>query len=265
MTLENTVTIIDNRSVEIGIYQKEPHNLFIKLEGRLQKLQKDLEPLLAYGWRPVAIEPLVEDINALKHLRTLYNLGGGHSATQLNSTLIAFFRTFTLANTAIKAGNLKDASVIAREVNLFETAENPVHGLMFNYRGFDAIENIRKFLSQFDYNELFDFEYGLGADQSEVFNSSAMLEHLQNACIGSTNISITSNPGRSDASAIFNNLTKNQRAFIIPFACGPGCRSHIDRQNIKRSTHGENEGFYKPSASKSIPFLLNIIKKFKTK
>lgn len=265
MTLENTVSVMDDRNIEIGVYQKEPHNFFINVEGKLQEIQKDLEPLLEYGWRAVAIEPLIEDLNTLKHLKTLYNSGGGHSATQLNSTLIDAFRTLPLTNTAIKAGNIKDASVIAREINLFEAAENPVHSLVFNYRGFEAIKNVKKFLHQFNYKELFDFEYGLGADQSEAFNSSAMPGHLQNSCTGNTIVSITPNPGRSDASAIFNNLNEYQKAFIIPFACGPGCRSHTDKQNIKHSTHGENEGFYKPTAGKSIPFLLNIINKFKIK
>lgn len=221
-----------------------------------------LNVLLAFGWKPVVVQPLSRH-KSNNQDKILYNSQSGHSATQRNETLISLLKSPDSDELSIRCGNESDVSVVSDEIHINSGNILDEHRFILNYRGFGQIKDIRSFLIEFPYKEYYDFSFGLGSDQAAFFENCSLLTNLLSVGDGDIKVSVENNPGRSDASAIYNSLSELQKTLIIPFACGPGCRTHTDTNGIRHATHGENEGFYKPSGERSLSFLNNLINKFK--
>lgn len=263
MTLENTVSVINEQSFEIAVYNREPHNLFIEITDTLKGFTNILDDLLGFGWRPVVVLPVAQLPLGLP-ISIIRNEQSGHSATQCNQALLRLLKSPLPENYLIKCGDEAQSSVIGAEVYIYQGMDNSTHRFILNYRGFASIAQIQTYLLKFTYREFYSFSYGKGSDQSKQFSDAPFLSDLFSGSGDDITVKTEGNPGRSDASAVYNSLTQENKNHIIPFACGPGCRTHTDKNNIRHATHGENEGFFIPSAKKSLPFLLNLINKFKT-
>jgi Peptidase family M20/M25/M40 len=264
ITLENTLRLLPDNTYALGIYEREPHNLFITVSGTLSELQASIDSLCDRKWKPVVIVPSVENLDSIEVKEVIQNISG-HTATlrNENNKLLQVLKKEYPSGTMIKTGNVKDASVVSPEIFLYEGAKEVPHDLIYNYRDFESIETIKEKLSDISYTETFGFKNGLGSDQSSQVRSSPILQWLKKGENASLKIEVTDNPGRSDASAIFNLLSLEERQYIIPFASGLGCRTHTDKNGVRHATHGENEGFYKPSASVTIPVYLELLNFFR--
>lgn len=264
MVMENTLRLEAGAKYALGVYHREPHNLFITVKGTLTELRSNIDSLLAMNWKPAVITP-VTDTEVLLLKEKIQNVSG-HIATlkNENNKLLQILGQENGANILMKTGDKKDASVVSPEIFLYEGESEVLHELILNYRNFESMETIRQKLAGIPYTETFGFEHGLGSDQSSYLDASPMLRWLKDTETEFLSIEITDNPGRSDASALFNLLSEEQKEYIIPFACGLGCRTHVDKNGIRHATHGANEGFYKPSAKVTIPALLNFVAHFKS-
>ena len=215
-------------------------------------------------WKPVVIVPSVGNLETFKVKESVSNISG-HIATlqNKNNRLIEILEKPHNKDVMIKTGNTKDASVVSPEILIYKGEKEVSHDLIYNYRDFESIAEIKEKLSRVPYQETFGFTHGLGSNQSSQFRFSSVLNYLKAMESESLHVEVTDNPGRSDASAIFNALSPEEREYIVPFASGLGCRTHTDKDGIRHATHGANEGFYKPSASVTIPAFLELVGKFK--
>ncbi len=264
ITLENTLRLLPDNTYALGIYEREPHNLFITVSGTLSELRGSLDSLCGMKWKPVVIVPSVENLDLIEAKEVIQNTSG-HTATlrNENNKLLQVLKQDHALGTMIKTGNMKDASVVSPEIFIYEGDKEVSPDLIYNYRDFGSIEEIKEKLSTVPYKETFGFKNGLGSDQSSQLRVSPILGWLKKQESASLKIEVTDNPGRSDASAIFNLLSSEEREYIIPFASGLGCRTHTDKNGVRHATHGENEGFYKPSAAVTIPVYMELLNFFK--
>jgi hypothetical protein len=264
ITLENTVQLHNDRKFTLGVYNREPHNLFISCKGLLDDLVKDVDLLEQLDWKPVNLYPLGDEPTESQLKGVLVNHQNGHTATipteanPLKKVLKEFYSCCGCISTGCKG----QSSVISPSISMFNGAPL-MHELVYNYRGFGELDKIRSDLSWLDYEETYGFEIGRGSDQSSHFNSSPMAAWVSELATQDIQLNLQANPGRSDASAIWNILSPEQQEYIIPFAMGPGCRTHTDGQGVRRATHGNDEGFYKPVAPVIIEAFLKLLAHFK--
>lgn len=261
--LENTVKLnINTGKHALGIYQREPHNLFITIKGTIKDLSHLLKlNLLESGWKPVVITPMYPPNDEML-IEEITNQYPGHISTlkNENNLLLKEITNPDNYNKSICFGNKNETSVVDSVLFLY-SVPGMEHELILNYRGYLQIEKIKEALQNLNYSETFSFMHGFGADLINNKNKQ-IIEKRFGKQLDELQINFEDNPGRSDASSICNNLPNNLKSNVIPFACGPGCRTHT-HDGIKRSTHGPNEGFYKPVASIVIPTLLQFIQTFK--
>jgi hypothetical protein len=264
--LENTLKInIQNNSFQLGIYDREPHNLFITVSGTIKELRDYLQSILITGgWKPVVISSSPSSTKG-KVIDVISNPFPGHIST-LNNNDNILLKTITENKNnyvELEFGNKNETSVVGSVLNIYSVNTEVKHDLILNYRGFETFDHIKENLESVPYEETFSFLNGLGSNQSSIENRAMLTEYFK---IGNQNnsheIIFQDNPGRSDASAIYNALPNHLKDKVIPFACGPGCRSHTDHKSIYRATHGPNEGFYKPSTEFSLPIFTGLIENF---
>ena len=110
------------------------------------------------------------------------------------------------------------------------------------------------------YKECHPFIHGVGSDRKELLDNSDLLNNLKLLETDSLKTAITDNPGRSDASAIWNSMPLHYHDKFSIATIGPGTRSHDDH-GIVRKTHGPDEGFHKKSGYEAIECLIALITK----
>ena len=92
-----------------------------------------------------------------------------------------------------------------------------------------------------------------------------MVEAVVESLKGAVTLKYEPNPGRSDASHLWRSLPDDLRGeHVVPFTCGPGHRSHLCQQDsVMRKTHGPNEGFHKSTGRATLPFFVELVRRFR--
>ena len=150
------------------------------------------------------------------------------------------------------------------------------HTLILNYRGLRPVEEVSAQIAELraalgaecvQWSAGADLESGEGAQQAE-FVGGSLLPSAIDAVVedlgGAVTLKYEPNPGRSDASHIWRSLPAELRGEkVVPFTCGPGHRSHrCPTDGVMRKTHGPNEGFCKETGRSTLPFFVELVRRF---
>jgi len=177
------------------------------------------------------------------------------------------------------SGHESESSKVSSTVVVGKTLSREMqfqHALLLNYRGIAPVrgimQNIEKMRSKCSSLEwLSDMEEGVGAEQAFFYEDSVLKYGIEKAVAAlrgqngeSLRLKYEANPGRSDGSHVWRCLPESLRGHrIVPITCGPGHRSHRDRQlKIMRKTHGMNEGFHKATGLTTLPFFVLLTRAF---
>ena len=150
------------------------------------------------------------------------------------------------------------------------------HTLVLNYRGLKSraeleaqIQALVTTLGQegLEWSASSDLDSGIGAQQKEFILASQLpqvVEAVVESLKGAVTLKYEPNPGRSDASHLWRSLPDDLRGErVVPFTCGPGHRSHLCQQDsVMRKTHGPNEGFHKSTGRATLPFFVELVRRF---
>lgn len=251
LCLENTVSVgTENHS--IGIYDAEPCNIFVEVTAKVAQIREFLAS--NNDWKPVFISPVVP-VSDVSPSRS-YGGKSGHAATVTNEDNVIYRAIVADSDCAISGGDYMQTSVIDNRVDLFEQLKGATHRAVLNYRGFESVADVQASISHLDYRERYPFVFAAGSDRRQALEGS-----LAKALIDATQISgmrpqFMSNPGRSDASAIWNATSFQDKLDILTM--GPGTRSHVDN-GIARKTHGPDEGFHKESGHLAVRYLIGLV------
>lgn len=257
LCLENTVSVCEKKN-SIGLYNHEPSNLFIELQGYLADFREFLTEWP--DWKPIAISPckkVVQEAPFEEEDKT-----GGHSSSLDNKENVIFDYLFNKVkeHDVILGGDFVQTSVISNSIKIFSSKSNYKHRLILNLRSSDPINFIRERLKMFDYKEYYPFEYGKGSDRRHHALTQKVIEFIKPISLENISLSVMNNPGRSDASAIWARCDSRTRENLAILTIGPGTRSHVDN-GIDRKTHGPDEGYHKDAGIVAINYLLLVISK----
>ncbi|MEM7618146.1 MAG: hypothetical protein AAF244_02065, partial [Pseudomonadota bacterium] len=255
--VENTVSV-DSDENYISVYDQEPCNLFIELEGLLSELKSYLEELS--DWKPIAIEPF--NVAFQVDSAESRSLSPGHSATVSNENNILYQTLLKAEDTPyiIKGGNFTETSIIENKIFLKNSSSDVKHRLVLNIRKIGDIEDIKNQLRGVRYKEFHSFKFGAGSNRREHALTQDIIDQLNALEVKDFSLRVSSNPGRSDASAIWNELGNDLKDRVAILTMGPGTRSHFDG-DVKRATHGNDEGFHKLGGCQAINFLIHSFNK----
>lgn len=156
-------------------------------------------------------------------------------------------------------------------------ASDQEHTLVLNYRGLKSrkeleaqIQALVTTLGQegLEWSAGSDLDSGIGAQQKEFILASQLpqvVEDVVDSLNGAVTLKYEPNPGRSDASHLWRSLPEDLRGErVVPFTCGPGHRSHLCQQErVMRKTHGPNEGFHKSTGRATLPFFVELVRRFR--
>ena len=156
-------------------------------------------------------------------------------------------------------------------------ASDQEHTLVLNYRGLKSrteleaqIQALVTTLGQegLEWSAGSDLDSGIGAQQKEFILASQLpqvVEDVVESLHGAVTLKYEPNPGRSDASHLWRSLPEDLRGErVVPFTCGPGHRSHLCQQDsVMRKTHGPNEGFHKSTGRATLPFFVELVRRFR--
>ena len=156
-------------------------------------------------------------------------------------------------------------------------ASDQEHTLVLNYRGLKSrteleaqIQALVTTLGQegLEWSAGSDLDSGIGAQQKEFILASQLpqvVEDVVESLNGAVTLKYEPNPGRSDASHLWRSLPEDLRGErVVPFTCGPGHRSHLCQQErVMRKTHGPNEGFHKSTGRATLPFFVELVRRFR--
>ena len=151
-----------------------------------------------------------------------------------------------------------------------------VHTLVLNYRGLKPLATLEAQIQlladtlgrgSVEWSAGSDLHSGVGAQQHEFVSASGLpqiVESVVDSLQGSVTLKYEPNPGRSDASHLWRSLPDQLRGErVVPFTCGPGHRSHLcQEEKVMRKTHGPNEGFHKSTGRTTLPFFVELVRRF---
>jgi hypothetical protein len=254
LCLENTVGL-EETGQTLSAYDCEPCNAFIAVTGDLGMIRSILhsDP----RWKPVAIRPAWGAPLAGKS-RSLAGISG-HAATMRNGDNVVYLAIMDESNGVIEGGDERQPSVVDNRVRIQGAVTPTEHVAVLNYRGLTSIADLRKSLDGIAYEEHFAFDFAAGSDMRQVVERGlpkTLIERMSNDAMP---IAFTTNPGRSDASAIWNATRERERVEIITM--GPGTRSHLDN-GLFRKTHGPDEGFHKESGHRAIRLMFGLMSRY---
>lgn len=252
--LENTVKISDK--ITLDFYHSEPCNAFIELQGRLLDLKRFSE--LHPAWKPVFVEPSFDlESYDLKHNRTAQS---GHVATLENNKNEIYYAIHNLTGCIVKGGDAVQTSVVNNSINYSEFNNiTIIHRSIWNFRDICEVNEVIYSLKGVSYTEYFSFKHSAGSNRERSLKEAGILQFVKGINSPSIATRFMQNPGRSDASAIWNELNDKENFHIL--TAGPGTRSHFDAGTI-RCTHGPDEGFHKASGHDAIALLLSLGRQF---
>lgn len=253
LCLENTVKV--DRSYSIGIYDSEPCNIFIEITAAIAEIRDFLTSNPA--WKPVYVSPL-DGAGSSAALTTLIGKSG-HAATVANADNVIHKAIFDGANHVISGGDYVQTSVIDNHVTIFDGPHDTPHTAVLNFRGLEAVADIKKKIAHLNFRERYPFAHADGSDRRLQLEKSFAKKLIGELNIEGMQPQFMSNPGRSDASAIWNATSHKDKLDILTM--GPGSRSHVD-QGIARKTHGPDEGFHRESGHIAVRYISNLVTRF---
>lgn len=243
LCLENTISIEQDK-VTVTAYDTEPCNVFVEVEANISKIGMILDS--HSGWNVVAIEPTEGDQGKFQwDLEKRFD--AGHSAT-LRSLENPIYNEIVCQRenpfAVIKAGAFTDTSVVRGPLLCGKSAASAQHRALLNLRTADNPADIIEHLDIECWRPFYPLGFGEGSDRSKSTFTKQVVKTLSACCrAAKVNFKLEPNPGRSDASAIWNAMSEDKKNVSGVLVCGPGSRSHSDG-GIMRRTHGENEGLH---------------------
>jgi hypothetical protein len=253
LCLENTIKIDQDRYF-IEIYDCEPCNVFISITDYLPNIRQFL--IANPKWKPVFIKP----VGGTSQLAFASSRSGtsGHVATVENAGNVIYDAIIHSHDQALNGGDDLQTSVVDNHVDLFDAPVPALHQVILNCRSVMTVEELKQSISRLNYREYHPFEFGSGSDRRVKLERSFVKQLIRDMPCERIQPRFMCNPGRSDASAIWN-TTKHQDKIDI-LTMGPGTRAHADH-GIMRKTHGPDEGFHKQSGHLAIDYILNLAEK----
>jgi len=254
LCLENTTKLADPCPC-IDIYDREPCNVFISLVDEVANVREFL--LTNALWKPVFIAPL-SGVPEVKPLRS-YLGTSGHSSTIANAENMICKAILHNSLSALHGGDPVQTSVIDNRVQIYDTSNPGPHRVILNYRGLTEIETLKSSIAHIRYEEYHPFLYAAGSDRREDLERSPIKALIRAMTNEHVETRFVANPGRSDASAIWNATAFRSKIDILTM--GPGTRSHMDG-GISRRTHGPDEAFHKPSGHIAVQYICDVAKAY---
>lgn len=260
--LENTTSIGD-KCVTLSAYDKEPCNIFIEVVG----VKSELYDFLVENeeWNIIAIEPVQKEMPQKILYDKVRHEISGHSAS-LKGEKNPIFQTLAKISkkqfVILKGGSFSEPSVINGIIHtgIVEWEKND-HRALINLRSFNTFDFEITKLKVFDWRPYKPLKYGQGSDLSSAKLAPNLLDAISVASDeNGLMFKKEANPGRSDASAIWNTMDNLLREKFAIVTSGPGTRSHLD-STVWRKTHGENEGFHIASGIAACNVLVESMKK----
>jgi acetylornithine deacetylase/succinyl-diaminopimelate desuccinylase-like protein len=253
LCLENTISIVPGYS--IGIYDSEPCNIFIEVTATIPEMRDFLKA--NPKWKPVYVNPLE---GAPRDAPSLSDAGtSGHTATVPNTDNVIYNAIINRNHSALSGGDYVQTSVIDNRVRIFEQPRDALHKVVLNFRDLAAAADIKPAIEHLKYRERYPFAHAEGSDRRLQLENSFAKQLARQMLADGMRPQFMSNPGRSDASAIWNATSLKDRLHILTM--GPGTRSHDDR-GVARKTHGPDEGFHRDSGYLAIQFISTLVQRF---
>lgn len=249
--LENTVSLAAEPI--LGYFTSERGNFTISMTGTMAVLKNYLESLV--NWNPVAIWPHQTPSPLSKE--AIHQTGGhvctvGRKQNRLTEVILA-----SENHDAITAGSLEEAFIIPTTIHVAKTEEPQLHTMILNQRSFASKVDILNELQGFPYQFLSDINLTSGWNIQKRFERDPLAEIFAQLNQRYIKLEQDFNPGASDASIIFNSLSKENQQRVLPLTVGPGTRSQRSR-TPPRLTHGPNETFDKQSGMNACQTLLDL-------
>jgi acetylornithine deacetylase/succinyl-diaminopimelate desuccinylase-like protein len=253
LCLENTTKV--EAPYSIGIYDAEPCNIFIEITARLADVRRFL--LVNTEWKSVSAQP----VSGLPNGSAIRQASGtsGHTATVSNEDNVIYQAIMTAGDAAVMGGDFVQTSVVQNSVRVFAEPAGELHKVVLNFRGLREVEEVRASLCNLDYRERFPFRHAAGSDRRRALAESGVKDFIDSVPSAGIHPQFMTNPGRSDASAIWNATDQKDRLDILTM--GPGSRSHIDN-GVARKTHGPDEGFHKESGHIAARYIVDLVQRF---
>jgi len=255
LCLENTTRA--ELKVSMEAYDCEPCNAFIAITDIVPKIRDFLSD--QPDWKPISIQP--EKLPSDAVISKSRSGVSGHAATIKNQENVLYNAIFEDTDRMLSGGDAVQTSVVDNKIDIYDWPQLLRHRAVLNYRGLTSVRELRERLRDVDYAEYFPFSYAVGSDRRDAIASSLAKKLILNANGRDVEVRFTPNPGRSDASAIWN-TTRHQNQLDL-LTMGPGTRSHIDN-GISRKTHGPDEGFHKASGYLAMQRILELCRSYLT-
>lgn len=262
LCLENTVSISGDGRHTFGLYDREPCNVFASLSGSLQQLRRFF--LNNNAWKPVFIEPSVGSFRNIVATK-MHSGVSGHIATTDNADNVLYRQIMNPRNDGklLSGGDLTQLSALKNSITIDEHGDYPYHHVIANCRDYVSISDIKSNVMAFGIPHCefhHDCAFAEGGDFRLALKKAGIPSLFMSVANQKIAPYIGANPGRSDASALWNGLSPELKKRVVPFVIGPGSRSHSS-VGILRKTHGPDEGFHKESGRHAIDALLEFIAK----
>lgn len=252
--LENTVDLAKGSQV-LGVYDCEPCNAFISIKGDLGHIRAFLRDKPC--WKPIAIRPTsLHQVDAWDQ-----ELAGtsGHGATTQNDVNLILRAIMDQTSGIVIGGDEQQTSVLRNNVRIKRTTDSVNHVAVLNCRELTSVDDLQTSLAGVDYREHYPFAYAAGSDRRVALEYGLAKKLITTYQRKTMPIEFCANPGRSDASAIWNAASERERLEIVTM--GPGTRSHVD-EGIFRKTHGPDEGFHKASGYLAVDVIFELIGRY---
>jgi len=251
LCLENTTR--PGAPVTVQAYDCEPCNAFIAVTDTLDALRALLRREPAF--KTVFVKPLMEDFEPA----AVHTGLSGHIATIANADNVIQQAILSDQGAVIAGGDPVQTSVLHNQVRVADLDAPIRHMAILNYRGMTDIDDLKRKLAGVTYEEYFPFDFAAGSDRRPWLQGSQARKVIEAVAGNHVRLEFVANPGRSDASAIWNATTKRDNLSI--YTMGPGSRSHAD-DGVMRKTHGPDEGFEKASGRLAVRYILNVVHQF---
>ena len=258
--LENTTSVSLNaeRCVpSVAAYDCEPSNYFVNVRGKL-------DDLYALMLRSAKLTPVYISNVQYKRLDTVAKIvsgEGGHSARvprTENSIFKAIQNSMRSSSSIESVGSRDQLSTIPSKVEVRDCGDAPEHELTLNVRDFITEIELKKLFQDWQYTERVPIRLAFGSDRRFHRPTQRVLEIARTRAVN-LNFDVMPNPGRSDASAYWKHMKPLVREKTGVIVMGPGTRSHVGNDKIRRNTHGPDEAFHIPSGMASMYYLLEVV------
>lgn len=248
LVLENTVKLTPEPT--LNYFTTESGNYTIKLTGSINELRHHFKKLI--HWNPVAIWPHIASLNF--NQKVLYQKGGHVCTTSREQNLLTETILQSQNGDLILAGNETTASSIPPQIQIMTSQEPLSHTLVLTQR---SLATKRSILNELQEIPIVHAELLEGLNIQSRFKQDPIAGFLSRLNGNHIRVEEDSNPGTSDASIIFNQLTEEKQQKVLPIIIGPGTRSQRNR-TPPRLTHGPNETFDKKSGMQSVQTLMDL-------